>query len=64
MKNVTLNNANHALMINVLTGIEDLNVISNDRNQYLIKTLNIDQCNENWNYLHKGKDWECLVKNK
>jgi len=51
-------------MINALTGIEDLNLISNDKNQYLVKTLNIDQCNENWNYLHKGQDWECLVKNK
>ena len=61
MRNITLNDYNQALMINSLTGIEELNLKSNDSSQYVIKTLNLNECNEAWNYMHKGKDWECLV---
>ena len=62
MNNVTLTTENQALLINALTGVEDLNINSNnDRYQYLIKTLNFDQCNEGWNYFRNGDDWECYV---
>lgn len=49
-------------LINSLTGVEILNLKSNENSQYYIKTLSLDKCNENWNYGHNGNDWECLVK--
>jgi carbonic anhydrase len=39
---------------NVIVKIEEEKVI--------IIPLPSKQCNENWNYLHKGRDWECICK--
>lgn len=62
LKNITLSDQNQMELINSLTGVEILNLKSNEKPQYYIKTLSLDKCNENWNYGHNGNDWECLVK--
>lgn len=58
MTNISLTPESELFLMDSLTGISSKQL---KNEEYSIKTLNIDECNYEWDYSHKGNDWECLV---
>ena len=59
-KNLTINSDTETLFINSLSGFfsENLKIFGKE---YVLKLINPDRCNEDWDYLDHGENWECLV---